>query len=367
MTANQLLITVGTSLLANLRRHESLKTALAEKQLLPILKYLQAQPSPLDRQCGAELNSTFQLLEQGKVHADSLLHFCVSDTADGQWVGQILAAYTADQKLRAKVHTIEGLQDQDPQRFSREGLRNLVRLCGKIIHEAGGSQWVALNATGGYKAQIAIAALIGSALRIPVYYKHENFDSVVGFPPMPVAFDDSLIQTHMGYLLQLEDPQTTLPYPPDTQDEALIALLDIEQVDGTTIYALSPLGQICLTSYLQRYPLKTTLPPTADPEKRKPPSLRQDHYPIGFEEYVKKVWQETPYIIQCVSTSYNGQHSIRDRHFYSRFSVHTQEDQVIGEYVDRNKFGARFILMNTATSPRERAAIVRDLNERYGV
>ena len=31
--------------------------------------------------------------------------------------------------------------------------------------------------------------LIGQALGVPVYYKHELFDEIIAFPPMPVAFD----------------------------------------------------------------------------------------------------------------------------------------------------------------------------------
>jgi len=37
---------------------------------------------------------------------------------------------------------------------------------------------VAINATGGYKAQIATTALIGIALDIAVYYKHERFNEM---------------------------------------------------------------------------------------------------------------------------------------------------------------------------------------------
>ncbi|MGI5862875.1 MAG: putative CRISPR-associated protein [Myxococcales bacterium] len=79
------------------------------------------------------------------------------------------------------------------------GLRNLVRAIGKIARDAGGPEWVAINATGGYKAQIAVAVLIGQALGSPVFYKHERFESeVIAFPPMPVSFDyDSSVPTQI--------------------------------------------------------------------------------------------------------------------------------------------------------------------------
>ena len=51
---------------------------------------------------------------------------------------------------------------------------------------------IAINATGGYKAQISFAGMIGQALGIPVYYLFEKFSKVIKLPPQPVALDLSL-------------------------------------------------------------------------------------------------------------------------------------------------------------------------------
>lgn len=354
MRPYHLIITVGTSLAGNLRQVPELAEALRQQDTHVISTFL-SKHQPTERICGAELNSTFQLFEQQQIQSDSNLYLCVSDTQAGQWIGAVLKGFLQDQGLNVSLYTIEGLQDQDPQRFSREGLRNLIRLCGKIIQQAGGPEYVALNATGGYKAQIAVAALLGSAMGIPVFYKHEQFDSVIGFPPMPVSMDDKLIEKHLGYMLAAE--AEALPQAP--AEEALLAFLDEERLDGTSLYALSPLGQICLTSYEQRYPLATILPP---PAEKKAPRLRDDHYPKGFEAFVQKVWQECPYIQQCVSLPYDRQGAIRDRHFYT--SLANSED-IIGEYRDKDGFGGRFLILTTASSPRQRQAVVRDLSRRY--
>ena len=315
---HHLIITTGTSLLGNLQREATIATALVERQTAAVVDFLNRQPSPLDRVCGAELNSSFQLLEQGRIQAQPTFHFCVSDTPDGQWIAEILKAYCEPRVAHVQVHVIEGLQDHDPQRFGGEGLRNLVRLCGAIIQAAGGAYSVALNATGGYKAQIAIAALIGSALEVPVYYKHERFDSVIAFPPMPVAFDDALITQHLSYLLALEDPHSVLEEAPAGESASLMPLLEVlEEPDGA-LYTLSPLGQICLTGYLQRHPVKHALPRPATAEERKPSSLRQDHYPIGFEDFVYRLAKDTPYVMQCRSLPYDKQAAIRHGHFYTR-------------------------------------------------
>ena len=47
---------------------------------------------------------------------------------------------------------------------------------------------------------------MGQALDIPVYYKHERFDAIIGFPPMPVALDFSIWQRASGMLMALNKP-----------------------------------------------------------------------------------------------------------------------------------------------------------------
>lgn len=351
-----LIVTVGTSLLGNLSRESKIAAAVQNKQWQAVFDYLK-QYQATDRICGAELNSSFQLLDQHKIAESTVFHLCISDTQQGQIVGELLKAYLS-QSHDVQLYTIKGLQDQDPVRFGNEGLRNLVRLCGEIIQAAGDPRYVALNATGGYKAQIAIAALIGSALQVPVYYKHELFNNVIGFPPMPISMDDELIENHLGLLLAAQESTVELAPP---KDEKLLPLLDIINEGEQMCYALSPLGQICLASYEQRHPIQTALPPAAN--ERKDPRLRDDHYPKGFEEYVHKIWRETPYITQIVSKEYNRQRAIRDRHFYIS---QLEPEQIMGEYVDKNNFGARFQILISQDSSRQRQAVIRDLSLRYG-
>lgn len=351
-----LIITVGTSLLGNLKRAGVAADSAAD---LPAMLAQVLQWDPAQREAGAELNSSMQLLQQGKIHPQASLHLCVSDTPSGQWVGQLLQAVFEQRDYQVSLKTIEGLQDSDPVRFSNQGLRNLVRLCGEIIQAAGGSQFVALNATGGYKAQIAVAALVGSALQIPVYYKHEMFDQIIGFPPLPVSLDDQLVKRNLAYLEAIENTESqNAPAEP-----ALLALIDQVEIEGQPLYALSPMGQICLTAYRQRHPAPLVLPPAAAAKDRKDPSFRDDHYPKGFHDFVNKIWRESAYITHCSSKSYDKQKGIRHGHFY--IQPHDPE-LIIGEYLDANQFGSRFRILTTATSPAERQAILQDLRQRYG-
>jgi CRISPR/Cas system-associated protein Csm6 len=99
---------------------------------------------------------------------------------------------------------IDELQDERPQDFKTHGLRNLVRKIGDYVQRFGGSQYVTIDATGGYKAQIAIAVLMGQALDIPVFYKHERFPEIIDFPPLPISFDYDILAENADLLTDFE-------------------------------------------------------------------------------------------------------------------------------------------------------------------
>ena len=113
------------------------------------------------------------------------------------------------------IHRVEGLRDDAPDKFRTQGLRNLAKLFGEQVREARKeNRSCAINATGGYKAQIAIAVLMGQALDIPVYYKHERFDAIIPFPPMPVALDFSLWERASGMFTVLAKSDACEPWEP---------------------------------------------------------------------------------------------------------------------------------------------------------
>lgn len=355
--------TVGTSLFNNLN---NLKEDEATRDLLRAYRnsdwgQVTAQlkrRKPSDRICGAEINSLHDLIER-KESGNMLhsLHFAVSDTEQGYSVGEILRLYFSD-RYHTQVHTIEDLQDKIPSRFRTYGLRNLARKIGEIIRNAGDPKFVGINATGGYKAQIAIAVLIGQALNVDVFYKHELFSEIISFPPMPISFDYDLLGREAGLLTFLEEGKE-VELPPDQVDHALRAILEEVEVEGKTLWALAPIGQIYLEGFRHRHPVEKTLPLPAS--QKTEPTFRDDHFPDGFKGYVKKVWKETPCITGCHSLDYSGQRGIRDRTFYIRF-----DGQIVGEYVDSNSFGARFAVNTTATSSAQKTAVVLDLLDRYG-
>jgi putative CRISPR-associated protein (TIGR02619 family) len=303
------LCTVGTSLLSNLRRLDATDATVPNAQVLKEtfeagdwlrLGRSLAQLDPTAPIGGAEINTLAQL----QSHPDLALRrvtFFVSDTEDGRHTGEVLRHYVtarSDLGLEAEAPVVvPQLQDARPRDFRNHGLRNLVRLLGDHIQRAGGPDFVAIDATGGYKAQIAVAVVLGQALGIPVFYKHEKFNETIAFPPLPVSLDYTLLGAHADLLVALERNATLTEADLRDADPRLLVFLNEEKVDGTRLYELNAVGQIYLTGFrLSRAP-RLKLVPARD---RKDPTFGNDHhYPAGFKDAVLKVWRENDFIVTC--------------------------------------------------------------------
>ena len=140
------------------------------------------------------------------------------------------------------------------------------------MYEAGGqADFCAINATGGYKAQIAIAVLMGQALGIPVYYKHERFDAIIPFPPMPVSLDFSLWEGASGMFMVLGKANACEPYQQfrEEWDERFEPLVNRVQIDGEDYLELSTTGQIFHETFRSRFQKikDTRLPRPATPAR----------------------------------------------------------------------------------------------------
>lgn len=366
MLPHTVISTVGTSLLTNLQRLEdkspsecrNLFRSFQEKDYGQIARNLRLLFAA-DRLCGAEINSLHDLFVRQIVQNPPIcLHFCVSETEEGATIGKILKFYYEAQNLQVQTHSIEGLQDVKPGIFRTLGLRNLVRKVGEIVRRTG-ADYTVINATGGYKAQIAVAAIIGQTLSVQVFYKHERFSEIIGFPPLPISFDYDLLGQNAALLDALESGELFEVNEAEIDPTLRVLLEEVDSKNSEKLWALAPIGQIYIEGFRLRYPLEKTLPPTAT--ERKEVAFRDDHYPNNFREFVSKVWNENSFFTSCHSLPYDKQNSIRNREFYVR-----HDGQIIGEYVDNDKFGARFAINTTATTLAQKTVVVMFLNQKYG-
>lgn len=374
-----LIATVGTSLfignLDKLRENSFIESSLKDElwtyynnKNWPKLARKFQVIHPSDRICGAEINTIEELTFNRKLPNLENIYFLVSDTEIGRNTGKFLVSYF-EQRKNLKLKQIDflpinDLQDTQPKDFKSKGLRNLVREIGILINRAGGPNNVAIDATGGYKAQIAIAVLMGQALNIPIYYKHERFNEIIDFPPLPISLDFDILGDNADIFNDLEKKmvveEKTLQ---DKIDPKMRVFLNEVSIDDETLLELNPVGQLYITSYRLRYPYIPTLVPLTDKERKKP-HFRPDHYPNGFKEFVSKVFQENAFIQTTKTLPYSKNKSIKE----IGFKVIQRDDKdfkLVGTYADENQFGARFEIFLSDNSRNAKNWAADTLNQRY--
>jgi putative CRISPR-associated protein (TIGR02619 family) len=335
-----------------------LKTDFTQKDWQALSQLLTQLP-PSTRLCGAEINSIHDLIERGYCAKDMALVFCHSATPDGEQIATILETYYHLQGYKVDLKNIEDLQDSNPKLFKSKGLRNLTKTISQVIWEQG-SQYCAINATGGYKAQIAIAVLMGQALGVPVYYKHEQFSEIIEFPPMPVSLDFGLWLEKSGLLTALDCPDMVNQKDvEDDLDERVEALINREIIDGTTYLELSPTGQIFHETFKGRFASDRdrVLPPAIPSPQKVQPALTDHSWrnarPVILS-YLQKITDQCSYVRQCRTHYWNP-----DLSSPVRFRI--QGEQIEGIFSD-GSWTVKFYVDTSAQTHGQRAACIADLN-----
>ena len=177
-----IITTVGTSLLGNARR-ELKKDKLNDDEISNYVRHVKAE------KVSAETNSLSRLIQ-----GDNNIIFLHSQTDEGKRCAKILANhYNKDKNIRARLKQVEHL-DYKHSKFKMRGLRFLVATLIELIRqERKNGNEVCINATGGFKAEIAYATLVGLLFDVPVYYIHEVFQDIIEMPPTPISWDYSLL------------------------------------------------------------------------------------------------------------------------------------------------------------------------------
>ena len=333
--------------------------ALQTQNTVATVKFLQ-RLDPAHRDCGAEINSITSLERKGYLQDKKALHFLVSDTDEGQFMGEVLRQYYRDEFEDVTVRRVEGLHDKDFKAFRNQGLRNLVREMADIIKtERRRGRDPIINATGGFKAQISFAGLIGQVLGVPVYYMFERFDEVIEMPPMPVAFDFSLWLEHFDLLDELS--RGDLPASDgrlrrvDPRIDPLLFRMD----DDVT---LSAMGELFHEGFLHQFDINPPPPPPDSkvPPEDKPRIFGKDHHmPHGIETYFDRL-SRVPYVTQLQTFYSNIDMAERNRFWLSTCGV----DRVEGSYSD-GKATCRFNVYLTSTEKRQAQIAMVDLSRRF--
>jgi hypothetical protein len=232
-----------------------------------------------------------------------------------------------------------------------------------VIHDYS-PEHCAINATGGYKAQIAIGVLLGQALGVPVYYKHERFSEIIAFPPMPIALDYEVWMRSSGLLHFLEQDGGLAPAAEfaDEWDERFEPLVERESVDGTEYLALSATGQIFHETFRQRFrsDRDQVLSPAAMPGRKARPVIKSDEghlrkYQNELERFMGQIIEEIPQVICCTTRYFNPDLPQRTRFIETR-------GEIEGIF-SNGTYSVKFRVDSTAETAGQRAALVAALNE----
>ncbi len=365
------LATVGVSMAANLRRelaaaHGSLPD---QREAIAFLR----KQTPRDRVCGAEINSLAALLDgaelsEGVARPPAIVHLLVSDTPEGEWVGRVLSDYLprwgGPEIEGVEVDRVSDLDGADYRRFANHGLRSLVRIATQRLQSAREQYPGALrviDATGGYKAQISFAGLIGQVMQVPVVYLFEQFPRCIELPPLPVGFDRSLWFEHYWLFSQLSDDGIARQRDIASYqvDRRIANLLDCEDVDGEEFVALSPVLELIHQGFSLVPPVGAQPPPDADIEaSAKHRGLQtQHHRPDGFAVRMRQL-ADLPWVTRVEATG------LVDTPTRSRVKTHGTEalEQILVVHGD-GSMGVEIRLSTTCTTEGERAWCLEALKE----
>ncbi len=256
---------------------------------------------------GAEANSIASTIEAGHVVPDCRVVLCCSESLEGDQVAMLLTALLEGCGHDVQHRRIVGLDGSDADRFARVGLRNLAKeLCG-IVREWSPTACV-IDATGGYKAQIAVAVQIGQALQVPVVYRHESFPRTIVFPALPITLDLRVGRRASFLFRTLEACPGGVPWSEFEDvdwDEAFEALVDRVVIDGVEYLDLSPAGQIFREACRDEHITAAELPPPA--AKQRPPRFETAGWPGKHPALLRTIEKLTtvfPQIVQAQSRYY---------------------------------------------------------------
>ncbi len=186
MSKTAIITTVGTSLLTNMKKQG---TSGSMDSLVGL-----CEKHPYS--ASAETNSLSRIAEKrGGFRAgmrNSIIYLVHSGIKGADVCARVIRDWLDDQSVKAELVKVDGLDPEKADVFQKTGLMNFIDSVCDIVEDHGTNALI--NATGGFKAQISMATVLGVLYKIPIYYMFEGFDDVVEMPQLPITFDAELMK-----------------------------------------------------------------------------------------------------------------------------------------------------------------------------
>lgn len=165
------------------------------------IKDVRPEGDALQNRLSAEVHS---LVRIGVSSADRVLLLC-SETPDGETCARVVKRYLERHfpGVLCEVEKIVGLQVHDAERFRQKGVVNFVDKCLNAVNNFT-SEYTILNPTGGFKALVPYAVLVGMLKRVPCKYIFEQSPVLLTLPPLPIAIDRGPFERYRSVLESIQ-------------------------------------------------------------------------------------------------------------------------------------------------------------------
>tara|TARA_B100001250_G_scaffold277610_2_gene240090 strand:- start:55 stop:2547 length:2493 start_codon:yes stop_codon:yes gene_type:complete len=227
------IITVGTSLLVNFKN-----TQTGEQPTVKNLVEFLYNNKDNSKACSAEI----QTMNGIDIKMGDYLYFISSGDEDGLMCGEALTQAYNQFGYYSKNIPIPGLT-KNYDSFKKYGLPQFIQAIVNVIESHGNN--ANIIATGGFKAETAYAAMVGSLTQVSVYYIHEDFQNVIELPGLPVGLDFSAWTTYFNTIefILMQNKIKKAREIIDTQLPSYMNILFDEDEDLKQII-LTPIGQL---------------------------------------------------------------------------------------------------------------------------
>lgn len=190
----KIITTTGTSLLTNVAKsRQKPASEVSDRELKEHIRTFSHTES------SAETNSLFKIASP----RDEIV-FLYTSTKDGQRCATIIQDYLLSHNWSVSLREVP--IDYNESRFERYGLRQLVNiLVQEIVNSQRQQQEVVINATGGFKAEIAYTTIVGTIFQVPVKYIYQDFQEAITLPVLPITWDTEIMFIHQEFFDWLDD------------------------------------------------------------------------------------------------------------------------------------------------------------------
>jgi len=281
-----LIVTVGTSLLTN-RTDERPWHGWQHGQDLPDENTAAQYAESADEQLLCAETNTLQALPNSLQPQDSIA-FLHSATPAGEWCAKVLLQHYQKQGHKCELFEIGGLSYKEKS-FTSRGLKSLMEHIFSIIKQADN---VAICATGGFKAEIAFANMIGMLTHVPVYYLHEQFRELVELPSIPIDWDISIVEDNRRFFEWIdEEPRSSLEVENWLKANPQLRTFTSVTLDGHTL--LSTVGELIYGAYKiqDNSKPKAVWPPPSEvsPQEKIKLEGTDHHRPKGWKDFTERI------------------------------------------------------------------------------